>query len=68
MKKYKFLVTAEVEVEAENVVIATRAMKKKQMGGIRVIGSCYKLWWPDHNRDWTSVKIEVGPSKIERLK
>ena len=69
MPKYKYLVTAEVEVEALNVMMAEKAIRSKGIGEVRVIGNCYKtVKMPSVRWGFNYARITVGETKIKRIK
>ena len=69
MPKYKYLVTAEVEVEAFNVMMAEEAIRSKGIGEVRVIGNCYKtVKMPSQRWGFNFASIRIGKTQIKRIK
>jgi hypothetical protein len=69
MPKYKYLVTAEVEVEAFNVMMAEKAIRSKGIAEVRVVGTCYRtVKMPSQRWGFNYARITVGETKIKRMK
>lgn len=70
MPKYKYLLTAEIEIEAENIMAAETAVTECRYGRrmINVSGPSYTSFrMPSQQSDFTSARISIDKGTITRL-